>query len=375
MNKYLTVILLLPLMGWSQEKADWINQPMKEWPTIAMINEVWYENGDRYVHESFQYGGTGFLIDTGTDTLAATAKHILWIAQPKGLKQVQINDQLEKWWMHPKEDTTRGVWVDQLLNQDSLEFLQGPSSSIGERDWLVFSLKHVKGPIQPLKPRYTKVKAGEQLYFVGYPYAHDTCVTVSAKALKADGNRIVFTKEIEGFIGGASGSPIIDANGYLVGVLGGMSINEKDGSEALYGISTHYLKKVLDKAPHLNDALIPIGDLLWPIINTQGLEAALTQWKKLRQESLNHLSIDFLPETFNTVGIELIELGHHDRAIQWLQASYADNPWPRSTLTHLAAAYQKKGDKALAIQTYEKILKRWPGDEAALKALASLKDG
>ncbi len=375
MNKYLTVFLLLPLIGWSQEKADWIDKPTTEWPTISMINEVWYQNGDRYVHESFQYGGTGFLVNTGTDTLAVTAKHILWIAQPKGLKQVQINDQLEKWWMHPKGDTTRGVWIDQLLNQDSLEFLQGPSSSIVERDWLVFSLKKIKGPIQPLKPRYTKVQPGEQLYFVGYPYAHDTCITISAEALKADGNRIVFTKEIEGFIGGASGSPIIDANGYLVGVLGGMSINEKDGGEALYGISTSYLKKVLEKAPHLNDPLVPIGNLLWPILSTQGLEAALVHWKRLRQQSANHLSIDFLPETFNKVGIELMELGRFDWAVQWLEASYEDNPWPRSTIANLAAAYQKKGAKQLAIQTYEKILERWPGDEAALKALDSLKEG
>ena len=96
------LLLFFPFLGLAQIKEPWIDLPPNQWPTIGLINEVQYKNGDRYIDPSFRYAGTGFLINTGTDTLAATAKHILWVAKNKLSSGVSINAQLQQWTMRPK---------------------------------------------------------------------------------------------------------------------------------------------------------------------------------------------------------------------------------------------------------------------------------
>ena len=364
------LFLLLSVVATSQSTK--LPKALTNWEKIAMINEVWYKDGSRYVHSSFEYAGTGFLLDTGKDTLAITAKHILWIAQPKQLETVAINGQIEKWWLHPKGDTTVGVYLDQLLNEDEEEMLGGPNGSIGQRDWLIFSVKEMMGDLPALKVRYTPLTVGEKLYYPACPYQSKDCILGEAKVLSAQGNRIVFTKEVPGFIGGASGSPLVDSQGRVVGVLAGTSFDPKNGKPALYGISTHYLKKVLTKAPHLNDPLIPIGDVLWPIINAKGIEAALTHWQSLKQSAINYFSLDLLPETFNEVGKEFMELGQSSQAITWFEASLADNPWLPATSRFLAKAYEQQGRKSEAKKTLEDLLDQWPEDKEAKEALERL---
>lgn len=347
-------------------------QLLENWQQIALINEVWYKDGSRYVHPSFEYAGTGFLIDTGTDTLAVTAKHLLWVAQPKQLENVAINGQVEKWWLHPKGDTTVGVFLDQLLNEDPEEALGGPNSTIGQRDWLVFSLKEKQGNLPALPVRYTQVEVGEKLYYPACPYRQEACILGEAKVLSALGNRIVFTKEVEGFIGGASGSPLVDSQGRLVGVLGGMSVDPNTGEPALYGISTHYLRNVLNQAPHLNQALTPIGEVLWPIINAHGIGPALSHWRKLREDEMSHFYLDLLPESFNTVGQTLLELGRGEEAITWFEASIEEDPWLAASHRFLAEAYAQEGKLKKARQLLQALLTKWPQDEAAKKSLEKL---
>src|SRR5690606_30834781 len=140
-----TIIVLLayissPAMA---QQADWIRKPKEQWPQIAMINEVWYKNGERYIHPSFKYAATGFLIDTGKDTLAVTAKHVLWIAKAKSMNSVDLKDNLQRWIMHPKGNLTDSVVIDKLVNRDSTEILEGPNSTVTQRDWLVFTTQYV----------------------------------------------------------------------------------------------------------------------------------------------------------------------------------------------------------------------------------------
>lgn len=371
----MTKFTWLALLCWASTAMaqNPIPKVLENWQQIAMINEVWYKDGARYVHSSFEYAGTGFLIDTGEDTLAVTAKHLLWVAQPKQLETVAINDQIKKWWLHPKGDTTVGVYLDQLLNEDPEEALGGPTSTIGQRDWLIFSIKEKKGDLPALPVRYTQVQVGEKLYYPACPYRRESCILGEAVVLSAHGNRIVFSKEVDGFIGGASGSPLVDSQGRLVGILGGMSVDPNNGEPALYGISTHYLKKVLTKAPHLNQALIPIGDVLWPIINAHGLEAALAHWRKLRTDEMRHFYLDLLPESFNRVGQTLLEVGRVDEAVTWLQASVEEDPWLSSSRRLLAAAYAQQGKVEAARSTLETLLSKWPDDEAAIKLLQKIK--
>src|SRR5688500_10291175 len=166
----LCLILFNGYNAYSQQKEAWITQPKEKWKPIALINEVWYQNGERYVHPSFEYAATGFLIDTGTDTLAVTAKHVLWIAKTKAMDRVDMGNSLQKWLMHPKNNLADSVVIDRLLNADTSEVLQGPASTITQRDWLIFSTRHHSPAIQPLKPRYSRVNPGEKVYIFACPY-------------------------------------------------------------------------------------------------------------------------------------------------------------------------------------------------------------
>src|SRR6476661_10604320 len=96
------LIVFSPLSLFSQVREPWISRPVGEWPQIALTNNIEYKNGDRYIHPSFTYAGTGCLITSGTDTLAVTAKHILLIARNRKTNAVTINKDLLLWSMKPK---------------------------------------------------------------------------------------------------------------------------------------------------------------------------------------------------------------------------------------------------------------------------------
>ncbi len=166
------VLLALPSIG---QINEWVKYPKDQWPLISMINEVWYSNGERYVHPSFEYAATGFLIDTGTDTVAATVKHALWVAKMKSMNTVDLRG-LRRWVMHPKGNLKDSVVIDYLVNTDTTEILNGPQSSITQRDWLVFTTRYRSAAIHPLKPRYSKVERGERIYFTGCPYSEQKCL-------------------------------------------------------------------------------------------------------------------------------------------------------------------------------------------------------
>ena len=373
MKKMIFLFLLLSIRVFSQEKEVWIQKPMEAWPQIAMINEVWYGNGERYVHPSFEYVGTGFLIDTGEDTLAVTAKHVLWVAKTLTLNRVDINDVLQKWLMHPKGNPKDSVIIDQLINTDTTEILQGENATIAQRDWLVFSTKYVSSNIQPLKIRYTPVIEGEKIYYFGCPYDDEQCVIEEAKVLEVKGNRIIFSKPPFANVGGASGSPIVDAQGYLIGILGGSSVNVENGEPALYGITTHYLKKVLNQEQPLNVPLIPVGDVLMPIILKEGVESGIKAYHALTADESNYFIYNFSAEELNALGKYLLQSHKIAQAIRVLQLSVNELPWLAPTHNLLGQAYGEKGEKQRAVQSYERALALWPENEEAKKALEELK--
>ncbi len=72
LTHYYLVLLMCPLFIVAQPQEEWVDLPVSKWPTIALTKHVQYQNGDTYIDPAFAYAGTGFLIDTGTDTLAAT---------------------------------------------------------------------------------------------------------------------------------------------------------------------------------------------------------------------------------------------------------------------------------------------------------------
>ena len=275
---------------------------------IALINEVWYEDNQQYIHPSFTYAGTGFLINSKQGVLAATAKHVLMIANPKDMKGVSPNAHLEKWIMHPKQNNTDSVVIGQLLNEDKEEVLAFENASIQLRDWIVFATKYHAPNIKTLTPRFTPLKIGEAIYFTGCPYKSEDCIIESAIVLGVKGNRIIFSQENKGAnIGGASGSPLIDEQGKLVGVLSGTSVSPKDGADALFGISTHYLEKILKGAKDLNQSVITVEDFLTASITKIGIEQTVQQYKDLKRKPNFYFNYFVSPEGINSVADQLLK--------------------------------------------------------------------
>jgi hypothetical protein len=336
-----------------------------------MINEVWYKNGERYIHPSFDYAASGFLIDIGKDTLAATVKHVLWIAKAKTMKSVDQQGKLQRWIMHPKGNLKDSVVIDQLINADSTEVLEGPQSTITQRDWLVFSTKHVSSNIQPLKPRFTPVRVGERVWYFGCPYNDRDCVTGESEVIAIEGDRIIFTMPSGANVGGASGSAIVDQNGFLVGILGGSTSDKKTNQQALYGISTRYLKKVLDNEQPLNVPLIPIDETLQQEISKNGFNSAAKLFKKLQSNPENRFKYDFTTEKINRLGEKLLKENKPGLAIAILELSLSEY---QLSGTHyvLGNAYLMLGEKQKARSSYEKAIELWAENKEAVDALNAL---
>lgn len=371
MTKLLSLFLLLSCTTYAQQ-ANWMKKTSSQWPQIALINEVWYANGDRYVHSSFEYAATGFVIKTETDTFAVTAKHVLWIAKTKSLTTVHINDKLARWIMHPKGNDQDSVVIDQLINEDPEELLNGPESSITQRDWLVFSTQYVSPNVQVLRPRFTPLEKGEKVWFFSCPYPNQNCGQHNAEVLAVWGDKIIFSKPEGAQVAGASGSAIVDKDGLLVGILGGSSVAPKTGKSALYGTSTAYLQQILENQKPYNTALIPINKILKPIISDQGIRAGVKKWRNLQKTPTNYFTYDFSPELLNALGKEYAEKGDYQTALQLYKASSKTLPLS-STYTLLGQAYTKLNNTKLAIKAYETALELWSDNEEAQKGLKALK--
>lgn len=188
---------------------------------IGLINNVAYNNAEY----SNSNASNGFLVRHKKQTYAVTAKHILLIAKTPNMQVVDFEGELKEWQMHPKEDSSKVVILDQLLNPnrtDSLswEFLDTNWDTYN--DWLVFSIKENNSDHTPLKFREEPLIKGEKLFVVGWSYSDKSGAqrVYEYEFNKTDGDyhEIVQIKGPES-LGGLSGSPVVDENARLVGLV------------------------------------------------------------------------------------------------------------------------------------------------------------
>lgn len=370
-------LMFFSIAGYSQGKESWIGKPIAQWPKIALINEVQFKNGDRYVDPSFKYAGTGFLIDNGKDTLAATAKHILWIAKNKQHKGTVINTALKEWIMRPKADTRDSVIIDRLLNEDAQELLEGKKSTIQDRDWIVFSLKQSSPNIYPLKPRYTPVKPGEKVYILSCAYDDSLCTVHEGKIYQKFGMDILIQRDMKMHKGGCSGSAVIDANGYLIGIVSG-SAGSKAGNVTV-AISTEYLQQVLLGQPGLNEAKKDYGELIYNTVLREGTGTAIRQYKALSKDPVNYYLYNLRSPSRNGLretAEKLIASGRNADAVTIMKFNNKVGLSFYENYNLLARAELAAGNKAGAIKAYKESIKANDGkDNQAYTELKNLENG
>lgn len=198
---------------------------------IGLINNVSYQ--DSTFNNS--NASNGFLVAYKGNTYAVTAKHVLMIAKTDAMKFVDFEGGLKQWKMHPKNDSTKYIITDKLLNtnkKDSLTWNYMDTNWDTYEDWLVFSVKENKTNHIPLSFRKKPLRKGELLYAVGWTYK-DTVGLQRAYEYKFDNTEGNFHNLIQKSgpkrLGGLSGAPIVDNQGRIVGLVS--SGGEDDNTE------------------------------------------------------------------------------------------------------------------------------------------------
>lgn len=211
-----------------QETGRWIDRPHSQWPQITMINHIEYSD------TTFPIAGCAFLLDTGDDTLAVTAKHILTFFKSIAMNSVSFKGTLMSWKMYPKNNPDDVVIVDGLINENPDEPIDTVPPS---RDWLLFTVKESSPNIQPLQFRTKPFRKGEPVYIVGWRYTDRDCLQVIYEGNfveSREGSLLISTKKLaDNTMPGLSGSPVIDSDGRLIGLMSRKAgVNEEPSSIA-----------------------------------------------------------------------------------------------------------------------------------------------
>ncbi|RFS16439.1 trypsin-like peptidase domain-containing protein [Emticicia sp. C21] len=355
------IFCFLPLVAFGQLKESWVTKPKELWPQIALVNDVTYKNGNKYEDPTISYAASGFLLDTGKDTLAITAKHIIWVARNKASDKVYINDHLKTWKMYPKHNLKDSVIIDRLINEDLNEKLfNGPENGVLQRDWLVFTTKYVSPNIKPVKLREKPVKVGDKVYLIGNPYRFDKTLTAEGYISKKAGNTL-FVRFNDpairtAFLGGASGSPILDENGQLAGIFSNGQLDPKTGERITYVNSTAYLKKVLARVKPLNVDKEQISTYVDSLIEAVGTKKAMSQFEKYVKTEKAQDIYELTYINYNkliTIGEKLSSEGNTKDAVLYFETLLRTYPENHLMIIALSKAYNANQQKQKAIDLLE----------------------
>ncbi|WP_027136737.1 trypsin-like peptidase domain-containing protein [Gaetbulibacter saemankumensis] len=199
---------------------------------IGLINSV------TYLDSSFNNpnAANGFLVNYENQTYGITAKHVLVVAKTEEMEFIDFEGGLKEWKMHPKNDTTKYIVMDKLLNsnrKDSLTWSYISNNRDSYEDWLIFSVKENKSKYKPLKFRNKQLMKGENLYVIGWSYSD----TIGPQRVyeyiydKTEKNyHHLIQKNGPTSLAGLSGAPIVDEKGKLVGLVssGGKNVKTKE---------------------------------------------------------------------------------------------------------------------------------------------------
>ena len=221
------------------KKEPWIDQPVAQWPDFALTNKI------RFIDTTYTDLANSFLVDTGKDTVGVSCKHIFMVfASHQGLSSIDLGKNFIDWKIYPKNKPDHGVLIKRLINRDSNEPI-GQFNTLKDRDWIIFDLQEKRNDIYPLKIRFAPVRKNEVVYAVGWGIKKpksDYPAVAKLQCYKQMGNYFyVDVLQSDGHPEGTSGSPVIDQNGYLVGIVSGA-----EGKLGVIG-SVEYLKGLFDK--------------------------------------------------------------------------------------------------------------------------------
>lgn len=200
-------------------REAWVDQPIQEWPDFALSNDIAFSD------TLFSFLANAFLVDTGADTVGVTCKHIFMVFQKqRGTNSISLGDAFQSWTFRSSKDPGRTVATRRLINEDPTEPI-GDFSGIKDRDWLIFELGDRSGDVYPLKIRHSPMEKGETVYAVGRSLEgrHDPDPVLSPLSVYRSTGYYSYVQPLDPTVNitHTSGSPVIDKNGHLVGLVSG----------------------------------------------------------------------------------------------------------------------------------------------------------
>ncbi|OFY48759.1 MAG: hypothetical protein A2W85_12285 [Bacteroidetes bacterium GWF2_41_31] len=195
----------------------------KVWSQTTMVNDVIYKDS---IFNKTKVG-CGFLLKYKNDTFAITAKHIMNLAKTDDMITTNFEGGLKEWRMYPKDKPEQTVIMGKLLNEDTTdtltwEYLEKAVKAALYNDFLIFTIKENNSNITPLELSKTAPQKGDILYDIGWTY-NDTvgpqrvykCSFYESTGISFNMRKITYPENGVGL----SGSPVINSDGLLVGIL------------------------------------------------------------------------------------------------------------------------------------------------------------
>ncbi|MFY9610479.1 MAG: serine hydrolase [Blastocatellia bacterium] len=140
-----------------------------------------------------------------------------------------------------------------------------------------------------------------------------------------------------------------------------------DGGASLGQVTAAALDVALGLKPAPLVIKLPIAKVLARAIATNGIDSAVTQYRDLKKNQPQ--AYDFSEPQLNTLGYRLMQQGKLKEAISVFVLNVEAYPQSGNVYDSLGEAYMVNGDKALAIENYEKSLKLDPGNANAVEML------
>ena len=240
---FIFLCLFLAIISCNKESnivmEAWIEKPQSEWPNFALTNTI------SFTDTTFTEIANSFLVNTGIDTLGVSCKHLFMVFENQlGLKTIDLGENFKYWSLYPKNKPDQVVSIKKLINKNTDEHI-GQFNTLKVRDWIIFEIDDNDSSIYPLKIRYSPIKKNEVLYAVGWGNKQIDNSKPAIQKLQCLDNlgdyyyMINLSPNIPP--NGRSGSPVIDKNGYLVGIISGA-----EGKLGVIG-SVNYLLKAFNK--------------------------------------------------------------------------------------------------------------------------------
>lgn len=197
-------------------KETWVEKPVNDWPGLVMTNKV------EFTDSTYNNIGNAFLIEADADTFAVTCKHIFMLFRDETQNSIYLDNNLKQWQIYPKGKPEKAIHLGELLNEDKNEET-GQFNTLKVRDWIIFRTNE-KSDFTPLKIRSRPVSNGEVVYALGWAFKQtsENPSLIKMQVFKNMGPYFytnTLTENVDP--AGRSGSPVIDKNGYLVGIASG----------------------------------------------------------------------------------------------------------------------------------------------------------